>query len=249
MAVIYAWPPVAATARLWTTDIPVSVSENFFDGAVRASGALPVRREAFLSVSGIGCDEMAAGWLENLRILLAGGENYVRLYSGPVNWRQSAAHDGFVRRADVVDLLDEGVDVDLTDDGTAVTIYDGRVLNAVATTDAGFPAISVTGFPPNRLVARPSEFITYQPDSAAPVTVRVLAAAVSDGTGAATIRLMSAVAGAGRINVGVRDTGVFRCTSFPKVPQPDFGDWSIDMQFVEVLPDEYGAASEVDPWR
>lgn len=216
---VYAWPPVGVTGHEWTEEAPVNTSRSLLTGARFVSAAQRKRRLVTMNVSSLARGRSGAGYVEVLKRLLAGGENLVRLHSYPINsW------------------------------GDAV-LYTGT-LGATAGTSGGFEILTVTGLPPETLVARPGTFLTYYspPEELVGETVMVMTEAMSDESGIAVIRLMSGLAGSGRVEIGTRDTGVFEAVDMPRAVQPVAGDWSYQCSFREVFADEVGALTEVDPW-
>lgn len=254
MTTVYAFPPVRITAHApWFERAPVNVSRSFFSGARLVSAAQRKRRGTQLTVAGLSGDRDGAGYMENLRILLAGGENLVRLVSRPVNWWMDDAKLQGQRQSQPV-AWTTGSDPYVQWDNTGnVTWLTGQALAGTAITDgAGFPAVSITGAPPNVIIARAGDLLTlFSPVSATTGTsARVMKTARSDGSGAATIRLMSSLSGSGRVNIGTTETAAFELVSMSEPVQPLRGNWSYDLSLSEVFADEVpGGFSEVDPWR
>ncbi len=244
MANVYKWPPVAWQASRWSFDLPVSTSRSRITGARYVSAFEQKRRVASLRIAGLSGERAAAGYLENLRILLDGGVSLVRLNSTPVNWHLDELRLEASRRSELINWTEGGVDVKWTEGGVDVSLYSGALLQGAPATDGVWPAATVTGLPANILVARPGEFLTVDGELA-----RVMTVAYSDETGAATIRLMEAIESAGLVQIGTKESAVFEVTSFSDPMQPVSGNWAYDLSFHEVFEAETpGGFVEVDPW-
>lgn len=249
MTIIYAWPPVAAVARLWTRRDPVSQSVGFFDDAVRSSQTAPTRRIAALTVSGRGPDDMGAAYMESLKRLLAGGQNHVRLYARPVHWRGLVGGLPLARDSGF-DWTIEGDDLEFQTDAVPLSWYLTTPIAATATTLNGMPALALSDLPPNRLIAAPMEQVTLVREGEADQVTHLVAPVRSDASGAATVPVFDTLTGTGLLRIGTRESAVFRVDGvFPEPMQPDWGDWFYDLRFREVLPDEYAGATEVNPWQ
>lgn len=253
-AIVYAFPPVRITAHTpWFVRAPVNVSRSFFTGARNVSAAQRPRRVAELVVSGLSGDRDGAGYMENLRLLLRGGIGLVRLTSRPVNWWMDDSRLRARRQSRPVSWVTPDDPSVEWSDGDPVTWFAGQPLMAVAITDAGgFPAIQITGGPPNILIARPGDLVTlFAPIGAVTgESARVMTTARTDAAGDAVIRLMSALTGEGRVNIGTTETAVFEVLSMSEPVQPTSGNWSYSLSFSEVFANEVpGGFDEVDPWR
>lgn len=250
--IVYAFPPVRVMAWNWVWIAPVNRSQSFFTGREFVSAAQRKRRAATLEISAAGCQSTGAGYMENLRMLIAGGENLVRLRSRPINRLRSDLDLKGRRQSELVSWVSVDDPSVEWSDGDPVPWLTGVVISGVSITDSsGFPALRISGGPPNTLIARPGEFLTLFESSGAPegVTARVMTAARTDAAGGCDIRLMSALSGAGRVNIGTSESAIFRVVDLSESVQPRFGDWTYSMRCEEVFADEVGALSEVDPWR
>lgn len=251
---VYRWPPVAPKRWEWTLDDPVEESVSILTGAAYLSAAQRRRKLGTLEVSGRR-DGMGAGYMESLKELLRGGLNAVRLSSYPVNPHFDATRQRDLRQSGELGWQEGSDGLDWTASGAALLWYTGAYLRGSTGTDAaGFPVITVSGLPVSTLVARPSEFLTVFADEADLVgtTVRILTAARSDGSGVAVVRLHEdpGVFADCRVNLGTRQSAVFRPVQIPRAAQPAQGDWSYTWEFREIFEDEVGAGGfvEVDPW-
>lgn len=248
---VYAWPPVGAVGSEWTEDAPVSASRSIITGRRYVSATQRKRRLASLNVSALAAGRSGAGYIENLKLLLAGGENLVRLYSYPINWHLDAQMIESLRQSRLVTWTAPGdSDVEWSNGSGDVHWFTGQVITGTAGTSGGWPVLNITGAPPNMLIARPGEFVTlFNPvESVTGTQARVMREARTNGSGAASIRLMSALSGSGRVNIGTSDTGVFEAVQIPRSVQPVGADWQYQWQFREVFSDEVGGFTEVNPW-
>ncbi len=255
---VYAWPPVGIKALEWTEEAPIHRAQSMITGRRYVTAAGPVRRIATVTASALGRGRSGAGYMENLKKLLSGGVHLVRLDIGRINWwmdrrPQERVGDRW-RDALWSDPVTWTTDTDpslsWTSGGDAVTWFTGRVLQGTAGTSGGWPVLNVTNAPPSRLVARPGDLLTlYSPIGATTgTTVGVMTEAYSDAGGNATIRLMSALSGSGRVNIGSNDQGVFEAMQMPRAVQPLEGDWTYTWSFREVFETETGTWTEVNPW-
>lgn len=247
---VYAWPPVGVTGWEWTEVAPVAVSRSIITGADYTSAAGPRRKLAALNVSALGRGRSGAGYIENLKTLLDGGTHLVRLNSTPVNWWLDAARLQSVRQSQPLTWQSGAVPLAWQSGAAPLKWFSGAVLTGTATTVSGTPALSVAGLPPSQLVARPAEYVTLFVDGGDLVgtTARVLTEARSDASGVAVIKLMSALSGAGRVNIGTSESAVFKAETLPRAMQGIKGDWSYAWSFRQVFSDEVGGFTEVNPW-
>lgn len=256
---VYAWPPVGLTAVDWTEEAPVDRQQSLITGRRYVTESGRVRRVASVTASSLARGRSGAGYMENLKTLLRGGRNLVRLDIGYINWwrdrRPRETVGSVARDALWSDPVAWQTDTDLalawSSGGASAAWFTGRVLQAVAGTSGGWPVLTVSNAPPSRLIARPADFVTlYSPITATTgSSARVMTEARSDAAGNATIRLMTALSGAGRLNIGSADQGVFEALEVPRAVQPVSGDWSYSWSFREVFEDECADGwTEVDPW-
>lgn len=247
---VYKWPPVGVTGWEWSEIAPVAVSRSIITGADFTSAAQPRRKVASLNVSALANGRSGAGYVENLKVLLDGGINLVRLNSTPVNWWLDAQRLQALRQSQPLAWEVEENPLAWTTGGQPLRWFSGTLLTGTATTVGAAPAVSVTGLPPLTLIARPAEYVTLfaNPADTVGTTARVLTEARSNDAGVAVIRLMSALSGTGRINLGTSESAVFRPDALPRAVQGLSGDWGYSWTFRQVFADEVGGFTEVDPW-
>lgn len=248
---VYAWPPVGVTGWEWSEVAPMAVSRSIISGADYASASGPRRKIAALNVSALGRGRSGAGYIENLKTLLDGGVNLVRLNSTPVNWWLDAARLQALRQSQPLGWKTGDNPLAWQSGANPLKWFGGAVLTGAATTVGGVPALSVSGLPVSRLVARPAEYVTLFSGGLSDVvgvTARVLTEAWSDASGVAVIKLMSALTGTGRANIGTSESAVFKADSMPRAMQGLNGDWSYAWSFRQVFSDEVGGFTEVNPW-
>lgn len=247
---VYAWPPVAVTGSEWTEEAPVQVSRSLVTGAEYRSAVQRKRRLATLQVAGLGlAGNMNAGYVEMLKRFL-GGVHAVRLRSYPINWWLDAQRNRAQLQKQELEWTASGLDLDWTSGGAPLIWYTGVPLTGTIGTADGWDIVTVTGLPPNMLVARPGEFVTARSSPTDEgTTAQVVAPARSDASGVAVIRLFEPLAYGGTIELGASDTGVFYPVGpYPRSVQPVSSNWHYDWSFREVFEDEVGGFEEIDPW-
>lgn len=250
---VIAWPPVGVIGAEWTEVAPVQVSRSILTGAERLSATQRIRRMVRLTVPAIGRDTMGAGYMEMLKRHLA-GIHLVRLNSYPINWYLDSRQYEAARSSRRLNWEDDDTEIDWTDDTEVILWFDGTILSGATTVVGSQPALTVTGLPPNTLVARPGEFVTVYPNLTSDTvsyTAQVTAPAYSNAEGEATILLFDALPTGGvweRVNIGTSQTAVFRPESYPRAVQPLSGNWSYEWSFREVFEDEVGTFNEINPW-
>lgn len=248
MTDVIAWPPVSLTGWEITRSEPVSRSVGLIQGGRRTSAALKPRRLATAVVLGRGQDQAGAGYVEMLKAQLAGGVHLVRVECSSAVW-QLARAEALLHQAGV-DWTASGVTLNWTSGGVDLIWGAGQhALTGAPATDGDWDAIAVSGLPPSRIVARPSERISVT-DGASTETATVLTVARSDASGDATIRLDSAIALAGAVRIGETASIVFEALEMPRAVQAARGRWAYTWEFREVFEAESpGGWTEVDPWR
>jgi hypothetical protein len=191
--------------------------------------------------------------MEALKRYLA-GLHMVRLYSTPINWHLETAGDQSFRTTTRVDWTAGGDELEWLTSGDDLIWYSGGAPDGTTGTSGGFPIITVTGLPPNTLVARPGEFITAfeDADDLIGTTVMIARPAMTDGSGTAVIFLVTALpTGTGvKVSIGSQETGVFDPYPYPRSVQPQSGNWTYEWDFREVFADEFdGGFTEINPWQ
>lgn len=246
---IYAFPPVAAVSTMWTEVAPVRASRSALSGKRYVSSAGPRRRTAMVLVSALSRARDGAGYSESLKRFLDGGMNLVRLNSSAVNWHLDylPGTPGSLFTAPLGWTVG-GDPLDWTHDGQPLYWFTGPVLQGTSGTVGGFPAITITGLTPGRLVCRAYDVIrSYAADGSTTATARAITTVYADASGEAVIRLHDALA-SGVISIGDQESAVFEVEDMPSSPQPLGANWFYEWRFREVLPAEYAGATEVNPW-
>lgn len=248
---VYAMPPVPITGSEWTEIAPVQTSRSIITGADYTSAAQRKRRMVSLQIAALGRGgNMGAGYVENLKLFLE-GIHAVRLNSLPINWHLDAIRDRARYENLPLTWTSGGEELTWTMPPEALVWYSSVPLTGVIGTSGGWNIVTVSGLPPNSLVARPAEFIKVQEDAsdATGSTARVVTEAYSNASGVAVIRLFTALAYDGIITLRTSDTGVFKPVGdYPRSMQPVGAQWYYDWEFREVFADEVGGFVEVDPW-
>lgn len=249
MVDVIKWPPVAEVAFEVSKIKPVSTSTSLINDVPRQSRYGRERKVASASVSGIGYDAAGAGYMEILKELLEGGTNLVRVNLQSSIWHLARAQNNPSLVNYKVDWLSGSTELLWTDSSTDTHWWKSGI-KSVPTTDDGWYALTVSNLPPNIIVARPHENITVYNDSGSTSeTSKVLTVARSNGSGVATIRLLTEITGSGPTVIGTTESVVFRALELPRSIQPQSGDWQYDWQFVQAFSDEYdGGFTEKSPW-
>jgi hypothetical protein len=249
MVDVIKWPPVAEVAFEVSKIEPISTSTSLINNAPRQSRVGRSRRIASSSVSGIGYDAAGAGYMEVLKELLDGGVNLVRINLQSSIWHLVRAQNNPTLRNSRLEWLDGSTDLLWTTGGIDIYWWESAI-SATPTTDDGWFALTVTGLPPNMIVARPHENISvYSPDGSVSQTAKALTVARSNSGGVATIRLLTQITASGPCVIGTTESVVFRALELPRAIQPQAGDWQYEWNFVEAFADEYeGGFVEKNPW-
>lgn len=247
MTNVYAFPPVGLTGWAFEWLQPGSKSAGFTGGGMRTSSYQRERRKASAIVTGIGADRNAGGYVENLKRLIAGGEHLFRIECLPPLWARGLT-DRY--QSDLLTWTTGVDDLVWTAGGASMIWGTGEfALRGAPTTDSGWNALTVTGGPPNTLIARPSELITVT-DGTSTETSRVLTAATTDGSGNATIRVFDTFTLTGMVSIGGTESIIMRLEEpIPFVAQPSSGHYTYTIDGIEAFADEYETLVELDPWR
>ncbi|MCL4068790.1 hypothetical protein M3484_19690 [Pseudomonas sp. GX19020] len=215
---VFAWPPVGVKGRSWKVEEPVAALRSALTGRDQMQASQRPRRWVSLEVSALARGRIGGGYMEMLGRLLKGGVNGVRLASWSPNWHLNA------------------------DPGHGFNWY-SLPMTATAITSAGFPAWRIVDLPPYMQVIRPGERFAVNG-----ALFQAVNNAQADASGVAVIRVMSAVSGSGVVNFEAQESAVFRPQGIPTGQQPLGADWSYSWTFREVLADEVGGFTELDPW-
>lgn len=244
MVNVYSWPPVAVVARYWTQEQPVSRSRSLITGASYTSAAQRKRLVAGFDVAG--WPMYSSGYLEALWRLLDGGVHLVRLTSCRIAHGSTVADDR--RGGSPVTWEAPPAPVVWATPPDPVTWVVGTYLRGAKTTADGVPAVTVTGLPPNALVALPGEFVTFHLEGG-DQTHMILTPAKTNGAGTVTIRLATTPTMSARVSIGYSETGVFEISSdWPRVMNRARLSENYGLEFRQVFEDERGPFTEIDPW-
>lgn len=238
MTNVYAWPPVKATGAYFTQEHPVSKSRGLQGGDL-VSSAWQARRIASLAVSGI--QNGGGGYIEALKRLLLGGVHLVRLTTLPAHWngRWIAPRGQFL-----IEWDSGGDPVEWDEGGDPVGWLAGSPLTAVLVSDPPFQALDVSGFAPGAVAAYPDEVVVVDG-----VATRSLTLAVANAAGVARLRVVDTLPGGGDVQIGVRETGVYRIESDIETFQRPGAVFGYDLSFREVFEAETDGFLEINPWR
>lgn len=248
MVDVVAWPPVGLTAFEISKVDPISVSKSLINSKPFVSRFGRSRRVATNVVTGFGYDASGAGYMEMFKEYLDGGVNLIRLDVTSSIWHYVRAGDNSKLTNSQLLWLDSGTDLFWADSGTDLFWYE-NYLPGTVTTDNGFPAIQVSGLPPNQIVIRPHEIVSVYTSETVKEQQRAVKVARSDADGVAIIRVKSAFSGDGQVGLGDSESIVFRIEgSLPRSVQPQQGEWTYEWSLTEAFEDEYDVFNEVNPW-
>lgn len=246
---VYAWPPFQLTGWELAEHYPQSRSVGLIEGRPRTSSAQRGRRIATANVTGIGTNRAGAGYVRMLNRLWSGEPNLVRVECLSTLWYLSRA--GQDLRNNVLAWTDDGSDLVWTVPPEEMIWGDGEyALVGAPVTEGGWFALGVSGLPPLRIIARPSELISVS-NGEATETAYVMRVTKSDADGLAVIRTdkPAAFTLSGLVSIGHKESIVFEAQGVPRSVQGVTGTFGYQWDFREVFADEYaGGFAEVDPW-
>jgi hypothetical protein len=254
MTLVYAFPRVGKVAVEWTVMDPIAESTSLLTGARFVTAAKRRRRAASVRVSGLTQD--GGGMMEVLKDFLRGGVNLVRLRSTRNVMTEAPLADD-LRRLTVIDWTQGDTDLALgwqVGSGPgALRWVRGVVLPVTLGTDsAGYASATVTGLPPNRLIARAGEFLEGYVNLDTRQARRIVRRVWSDAAGVAVVRLVEpfTINPTGGASFAAEDEGVFRQVGpMPRAQQPAFAEFTYEWDFLEVFADEVtGGFEERNPW-
>jgi hypothetical protein len=247
MTPVYAWPPVAPFAWEWSLVEPLETSRSLLTGRRYASAGQRARRVARMSIGGIRDD--FGGYMEALKRLLRGGANLVRLRNYPMVWDTIPLE---IRASEPLRWTTGAESLAWQTGAEPLAWFTGTVASGAITTVDGFPAITITGLPPNTLVGRPGEPVTVWAsllslDFNSAQARTLLRHVTSDANGIATVVLDQPVTVSGRVDLGF-ETAVFEANGLPRTQRTVGQQWVYDWDFTEVFSDEVGGFQEINPW-
>ena len=255
MTDVIAWPPFQLTGWELAEVYPQSRSVGTIEGRPRTSAAQRGRRVATANVTGIGTDKDGAGYVRMLNRLWAGKPNLVRVECLSALWY--LARGGLNLQSNIMEWTAGGVPLLWTAGGAAMIWGDGEYdTYGEPATDGGWYSLTVTGLPPSRIVARPSELISVT-DGTTTESAYVMRTTRSDAsgpngkTGTAIIRTdkPEAFTVEGLVSIGQKENIVFEAQGVPRAVQGVTGTFGFQWDMVEVFEDEYANGwTEVNPW-
>lgn len=258
MAIVYAWPPVAAVAKTWNLDSPLSRSYGMTTGKRFASGARTPRRRVKVTVHGRRLNGL--GHMAALERLLKGGLNFVRLTSCRMAFGQIPGEWPEGRQGRFFSWRETGSPATefswMTQAGGDPFLwFEGMYITATVNSGSGGLTLTLTGdFPPGQVVAMPGEFITvYTALNPQGETHMVTNTAISSSGSlprTVVIRLATPVSGPGRVDLNTSETGIFELNSdFPELGRSGDSVPDLQLEFREILPSEIAEGfTEVNPW-
>lgn len=244
---VIAWPRVGLVgweiARIDRANVEYGLLTN-----VRRTSAPEVRRrELVANVSALSLGASGSGYMAELIEQLDGGRHLIRINARSSIWYLRDAARTYANT--LIGWTAGSSELLWTDGVLDMSYIDGMYpLYGVPGSSAGRPILTVSGFPPNVVVCRPSERLAVT-DGDATEQARVVNIARSNGAGVAVLQLASAITISGLVSLGVRESIVCAAVDIPRAVQPMRGDWSYTWRLREVFAAETGAWVEVDPWQ
>jgi len=246
MTKVYTFPPISALGTGWTVEDKISRSKSLVTSKRFVSSYQRTRLKAVVEVSGVGVNQVGAGYNEVLKRLLKGGENLVRLKSYRINTSGAPSYSAI---SDDLVWTDNGNDLDWTHGTDQMRWFSGVPVDATPTTSRGLNAISLSGLPPDTVIIQPGQFIQLITDDGSKQTLSAVDTAKTDGSGIAIVMVVETPIGAGRAKVNVSDEAVFEADEMPSALTPVQGDWIYRWNFTQVFEDETDGFEELDPWN
>lgn len=246
MVNVIAWPPVSWTAFEWTLQQPIGRSRSIFDSRRIVSQAQRDRLVGVILVNGRGNDKAGAGYVEMLKRQLQGGVHLVRMNVRSPLW--TGVSRGLDRRTSVLEWVEGSTEMEWVAGAADILWSTGLPLSGVPEMDGTWNAIRVEGFPPNVIVARPSERITVT-DGVTTEASTIMTVARSDSDGEALIRITDELTMTGLVSIGDPESLVFEVEEMPRAVQPLSGNWAFTFNFRQVFEEETDGFVELDPWR
>lgn len=237
---VYDWPPVGILAHETTINRPGSSSRGL-SGTPYYSQFQPTRTIYTATVSAMSCAGAAGGYVEALKILLDGKLPLIRVRPRPRAWQHATGAMGYLREPTYLTWTAGEDPTAWQNDGDPLLWITAGIVGT-AGTSGGWAFLDCTGFPPNRLVAIPSETVTVGGG-----TATVLRPATSDASGAARLWINTALE-SGPVTLG-ETRRVFCAPDLPRTTQPDFGDYAYTFEMFEVFETEFTEAfTYLNPW-
>jgi hypothetical protein len=245
MVKVYKMPPVSVYGTEWTPEFMVSRSTSYFTSKRYISSFQRPRIKAVLEVAGLGLDDVGAGYVEAMKLVLKGGENLMRLDSTPA-YRGKTSTAGQII---TIEWDQAGTPVTWRENGTNIVFSQGTVVLGEAYTLNGMPAIYIENLPALKQFGKPSDFVRWIPNVGDPVILQSLSNVITNSKGRANIlSSVNLVAGDGSVEFGHIDSQVFEPDAIPRSLTPVNGDWVYRWDFTQVFEDETDGFMEMDPW-
>lgn len=258
---VFPWPPVFSIANEWTVDQPIFRTRSLMTGRDVTQASQRERIVATITVSSLGgVNRSGAGHCEMLKRALRGGINAVRVRSFPINWWM----DTYCREQDPgmseTDLMEWRTPGDNGDDllwRTPGDEGDDLLWLAGSSEFIADPPVNfwqnsqfrTEGLPPNVLVARAGDYVTFAPISGEPEqSGRLTRDVVTTGAGVGWLRVFPelTITGNSRVLFSDQEEAVFKVDgALPRAIQPVRGDWSYTWNLRQVFAEEVGGFNEI----
>lgn len=244
---VIAWPPVGLVGWEIARIDRANVERGMLTNIRRSSGSQARRRELVPVVSALAGEATGSGYMAELVEQLDGGRHLIRIEARSSIWHLRDAAARF-SQWQVGWRTDDAAEVLWTVGSDDILWTDGAyILEGTPGTSGGRDILTVTGFPPNQLVCRPSEGVrVFTAD--AEERARSITTARSNVDGVAVIVLSSPITLSGFVDLGARESIVCEAVDMPRAVAPVRGNWSYQWRLREVFEVETGAWVDIDPW-
>ena len=248
MVKVFSWPPVSVEAHYWTMSQPLSRSQSLITGKSYVSSAQ--RKRILAGVDVYSLANYGAGYMEALWRMMEGGVHLVRLNSRCLVGDPGLV-DGQLRRSSRLDWINSGEGMTWLVPPSEMLWLRGTPLSFTINWQNSYLAsVTVTGLPPNSVVALPGEFYRVNShDGSFQGSGVIVDKAESDSTGSAVVRVSPPPPEGGVLSLGSQETGAFELMSeWPLVKKRAGSMDSYLLEFRQVFEDERGPFEEVSPW-
>lgn len=246
MVNVIAWPPVGLVGWEITRIDKANVERGILTNIRRSSASQVRRRELVPVVSALALDAVGSGYMHELIEQLDGGRHLIRIEADSAIWHLRSANARFGN--ELLEWTSGGTELLWTAGGVDLIWGSGEfALHGVPGTSGGRPILTVSGFPPDTLVCRPSERVRVM-DGDTEQEARVITVAYSNADGVAVLVLASALTLTGLVSLGVRESIVCEAMDTPRAIQPVSQNWTYQWRLREVFQAETETWDEVNPW-